>query len=101
MAIQSEVLEAPFDGHGSMVRWTERAGPLPARVFIHRLGGNGEAILGAVADDPVLGGHRSLLIDLPGHGASDRPTDFSYSLDDHAAAGAVASSAAARDSVAL
>jgi pimeloyl-ACP methyl ester carboxylesterase len=57
-------------------------------VFLHGLGGNGEAILGAVADEPALGGHRSLLIDLPGHGASDRPADFSYSLDDHAAASA-------------
>jgi pimeloyl-ACP methyl ester carboxylesterase len=94
MAIRDEAQEAPFDRSGSMVRWTERAGPLPARVFIHGLGGNGEAILGAVADDPALGRHRSLLIDLPGHGASDRPADFSYSLDDHAAAVAIVCAAA-------
>jgi pimeloyl-ACP methyl ester carboxylesterase len=86
VAVQADVRETPFDRHGSMVRWTERAGPLPARVFIHGLGANGEAILGAVADEQALGGHRSLLIDLPGHGASDRPADFSYSLEDHAAA---------------
>jgi len=86
MATRGGVRETTFDRHGSMVRWTDRAGPLPARVFIHGLGGNGEAILGSVADDPALGGHRSLLIDLPGHGASDRPADFSYSLEDHAAA---------------
>ena len=86
MATPDEVHETPFDRHGSMVRWTERAGPVPARLFIHGLGGNGEAILGAVADEPALGRHRSLLIDLPGHGASDRPADFSYSLDDHAMA---------------
>ena len=101
MAIRHEVLEAPFDAHGSMVRWTEHAGPLPARVFIHGLGGNGEAILGAVADDPALGGHRSLLIDLPGHGASDRPPDFSYSLEDHAAAVAVVCAAAGAHGVDL
>jgi len=86
MATRENVRETPFDRHGSMVRWTERAGSLPARVFIHGLGGNSEAILGAVADEPALGEHRSLLIDLPGHGASDRPSDFSYSLEDHAAA---------------
>jgi pimeloyl-ACP methyl ester carboxylesterase len=84
-----------------MVRWTERAGPLPARVFIHGLGGNGEAILGAVADDPALGGHRSLLVDLPGHGASDRPADFSYSLEDHAAAIAAVCAAAGIQGVEL
>src|SRR5262245_21911628 len=90
MAIRDDFRETPFNRNGSMGRWTERAGPVPARVFIHGLGGNGEAILGAVANDPALGGHRSLLIDLPGHGASDRPADFSYSLDDHAAAVAAA-----------
>jgi pimeloyl-ACP methyl ester carboxylesterase len=87
-------LETTFDSHGSMVRWTERPGPLPARVFIHGLGGNGEAILGALADDPALGGHRAILIDLAGHGASDRPDDFSYSLEDHAAAVAAVCAAA-------
>src|SRR5262245_29010036 len=94
MAIRDDLRETPFDRNGSMVRWTERAGPLPARVFIHGLGGNGEAILGAVADDPALGRHHSLLIDLPGHGASDRPADFSYSLDGHAAAVAAVCAAA-------
>jgi len=78
--------ETPFDARGSMVRWTERSGSPPARVLIHGLGGNGEAILGALADGPALGGHRALLVDLPGHGASDRPDDFSYSLEAHAAA---------------
>ena len=32
-----------FDGHGSQVRWSEIAGESPARVFIHGLGGTGEA----------------------------------------------------------
>jgi pimeloyl-ACP methyl ester carboxylesterase len=90
--------ETSFDAHGSQVRWTERSGPVPARVFIHGLGGNGEAILGGVADDPALGGHRSILIDLPGHGASDRPSDFSYSLEAHAGAvAAVCAAAGVRD----
>lgn len=78
--------ETAFDRHGSKVRWTERPGPTPARVYVHGLGGNGAAIFGAVADAPALAGHRSVLIDLPGHGASDRPDDFSYSLEAHAEA---------------
>ncbi|MEO5703767.1 MAG: alpha/beta hydrolase [Candidatus Limnocylindrales bacterium] len=80
------MLETSFDGHGSLIRWVDIRGDLPARVFIHGLGGNGEAILGAVARHPSISGHRSILVDLPGHGATDRPSDFSYSLDAHAAA---------------
>lgn len=33
---------------------------------------------------PALAGHRSLLIDLLGHGISDRPTAFDYTLEAHA-----------------
>lgn len=96
-----ELHEAVFDADGSQVRWTERPGNLPARVFVHGLGGNGEAIFGRVADDPALGGHRSLLIDLPGHGASDRPASFSYSLEAHAAAAVAACAAAGLDAIDL
>jgi pimeloyl-ACP methyl ester carboxylesterase len=94
VAARHGIRETPFDHHGSMVRWTERAGPLPARVYVHGLGGNGEAILGATADAPALGQHRSILVDLPGHGISDRPDDFSYSLEAHAAAVAAVCAAA-------
>jgi pimeloyl-ACP methyl ester carboxylesterase len=96
-----EVHGTAFDAHGSQIRWTERAGGPPARVFVHGLGGNGEAILGAVADDPALEGHRSILVDLPGHGASDRPDDFSYSLEAHAAAVAAVCAATAVDGIDL
>jgi pimeloyl-ACP methyl ester carboxylesterase len=50
------------------------------------LGGLGSAAFGHIAGHPALGGHRSLVIDLPGHGLSDRPRDWGYSLDDHASA---------------
>jgi pimeloyl-ACP methyl ester carboxylesterase len=76
--------ELVFDGAGSIVRWSDLPGRLPARMFVHGLGGIGSAIFGGVAGNPALGGHRSLVIDLPGHGLSDRPVDFGYSLDDHA-----------------
>ena len=82
-----------FDAHGSQIRWTEVPGRLPALVYIHGLGGNGEAIFGEVARDPAIAGQRSLLLDLPGHGSSDRPTDYSYSLE--ALADAVAAACAA------
>jgi len=77
--------ELVFDDGGSTVRWTDVSGRLPARVFIHGLGGTGAAVYGDFASDPALGGHRSLVVDLPGHGLSDRPTDFDYTLDEHAA----------------
>lgn len=77
--------ERAFDAQGSMVRWTDVPGSVPARVFVHGLGGTGAATFGEVATDPRLGGHRSILIDLPGHGHSDRPDGWAYSLDDHAA----------------
>jgi pimeloyl-ACP methyl ester carboxylesterase len=76
----------PFDDHGSLIRWTEVPGRLPARVFVHGLGSNGLAIYGEVITDPAISGHRTIVLDLPGHGASDRPADFPYTLDAHAAA---------------
>lgn len=81
---------APFDAHGSQIRWTEIPGGLPARVFIHGLGSNGMAVFGRYLGRPELGARRSILVDLPGHGASDRPEDFSYDLAAHADAVAVA-----------
>jgi pimeloyl-ACP methyl ester carboxylesterase len=90
-----------FDAHGSQIRWTERPGRLPAQVFVHGLGGNGMAVFGGVVGQPVLGGHRSIVLDLPGHGASDRPDDFSYSLEAHAAAVAAVCAAAGIDDIDL
>ena len=93
--------ETSFDAHGSQIRWTELPGPLPARVFVHGLGNTGERNLGAAARDPALGTHRSLIVDLPGHGSSDRPPDFPYSLEAHADAVAAACVAAGVDRVDL
>jgi pimeloyl-ACP methyl ester carboxylesterase len=95
------VPETAFDRHGSQIRWTELPGPLPPRVFVHGLGSNGEWNLGKVARDPALGAHRSLIVDLPGHGSSDRPADFPYSLEAHADAVAAACTAAGVEGVDL
>ena len=78
--------QAAFDNRGSWIRWSDLPGRLPARVFVHGLGGIGAAAFGHIAGHPALGGHRSLVIDLPGHGLSDRPPDWDYSLENHASA---------------
>ena len=92
---------ASFDEHGSQIRWTEFPGSLPARVFIHGLGSNGMALYARYMGRPELGGRRSIILDLPGHGASDRPMDCRYDLDAHAGAVAAACAAAGVDAIDL
>ncbi|MEU7581568.1 alpha/beta hydrolase [Streptomyces sp. NPDC041068] len=82
--------EARFDAQGSRVRWTEAAGAEPARVYVHGLGAASTVYHAHVAARPELAGRRSLFVDLPGHGISDRPADFGYTLEDHADALAAA-----------
>lgn len=53
-------------------------------VFIHGLGCASSCDYPAVACDRELAGRRALLIDLLGSGYSERPPDFSYSIDAHA-----------------
>jgi pimeloyl-ACP methyl ester carboxylesterase len=54
-------------------------------LFIHGLGCAGSFDYPQVAAQPQLAGHRRILIDLLGAGFSDRPEDFGYTADDHAA----------------
>jgi pimeloyl-ACP methyl ester carboxylesterase len=88
--------QAEFDGKGSCVRWTETEAPEegPARVYVHGLGSVSSVYHAHIAARPELALRRSLFVDLPGHGISDRPQDFGYTLEDHAAALAVALDAA-------
>ncbi|MGW0557965.1 alpha/beta fold hydrolase [Streptomyces sp. NPDC002926] len=86
--------QARFDARGSLIRWTEAAGEGPPRVFVHGLGAVSSAYHAHIAAHPALAGRRSLFVDLPGHGLSDRPADFGYTLEDHAAALAAALEAA-------
>ncbi|MEU9518869.1 alpha/beta hydrolase [Streptomyces sp. NPDC048224] len=76
--------EVRFDGRGSVVRWTETPGEEPARVYVHGLGSVSSVYHAHIAARAELAGRRSLFVDLPGHGISDRPGDFSYTLTDHA-----------------
>jgi pimeloyl-ACP methyl ester carboxylesterase len=82
--------QAKFDGGGSSIRWTETAGAEPARVFVHGLGAASAVYHAHIAARPELAGRRTLFVDLPGHGISDRPADFGYTLEDHADALAAA-----------
>ncbi|MFD5847595.1 alpha/beta fold hydrolase [Streptomyces chartreusis] len=90
--------QADFDGKGSCIRWTESPGEEPARVYVHGLGSVSSVYHAHIAARPELAGRRSLFVDLPGHGISDRPADFGYTLEDHAGALAAAlDSAGVRD----
>ncbi|MEU6477027.1 alpha/beta hydrolase [Streptomyces sp. NPDC047017] len=86
--------EAEFDGAGSRIRWTETPGAEPARVYLHGLGAVSSVYHAHIAARPELAGRRSLFVDLPGHGISDRPAHFGYTLEDHADALAAALDAA-------
>ncbi|QRX90045.1 alpha/beta fold hydrolase [Streptomyces noursei] len=79
---------------GDRIRWVELPGQEPARVYLHGLGATSPAYFAEIASHPLLTGHRSLLVDLLGHGISDRPTDFDYTLEAHADALANALTAA-------
>ncbi|ANH90387.1 alpha/beta hydrolase [Streptomyces sp. SAT1] len=76
--------QAEFDGAGSMIRWTETPGAEPARVYVHGLGSISSVYHAHIAARPEVVGRRSLFVDLPGHGISDRPADFGYTLEEHA-----------------
>jgi pimeloyl-ACP methyl ester carboxylesterase len=66
---------------------TVRNGPAQHRTiaWIHGLGAASTLTFAKAARHPALAGVTSLLIDLPGHGLSDRPADWTYTVEDHAA----------------
>ncbi|WP_405875329.1 MULTISPECIES: alpha/beta fold hydrolase [unclassified Streptomyces] len=86
--------QAEFDGKGNCIRWTEAPGEEPARVYVHGLGSVSAVYHAHIAARAELAGRRSLFVDLPGHGISDRPDRFGYTLEEHADALAAALDAA-------
>lgn len=86
--------QTEFTEDGAHIRWTESAGEDPARVYLHGLGAASTVYFAHIAGHPALCRRRSLLVDLPGFGISDRPADFGYRLEDHADAVAAALDAA-------
>ncbi|MFF7995353.1 alpha/beta fold hydrolase [Kitasatospora xanthocidica] len=90
---------APVTPNGDLIRWIELPGAEPARLYLHGLGATSPVYFAAAATHPLLAGHRSLLMDLLGFGISDRPTDFGYTVEEHADAVATAVRAAGLDRV--
>lgn len=82
---------APFRPDGASIRFIDVPGttafdsdvPAP-RLYLHGLGATAAHYYSEAVAHPLLAGHRSLLMDLPGHGASDAPSDFGYTLEEHA-----------------
>src|SRR6185437_11222412 len=68
----------------AFIRYLEIPGDDPPLVWVHgwQCSSTGELLPAAV--QPPLKDRRSLLVDLLGHGYSDKPVDFSYTLADHA-----------------
>jgi pimeloyl-ACP methyl ester carboxylesterase len=88
------VHSAAVTPEGDEIRWVELPGAEPARVYLHGLGGTSPAAFTGAAAHPLLAGRRSLLVDLLGHGLSDRPAGFDYRLESHADAVAAGLAAA-------
>jgi pimeloyl-ACP methyl ester carboxylesterase len=65
------------------VRWVTTPGTGDPVVYLHGLGCSGPA---SWVDVALRLGRPAVIVDLPGHGRSDRPHDFDYGLDSHAAA---------------
>lgn len=63
----------------------DRPGIEPANVYIHGLAASSEAFDEVIANDP-LSRYRTVRPDLLGFGASDKPTDFGYTIENHSAA---------------
>ena len=70
--------------HSAYLRYHDLAGSDPALVFLHGLGSASSSCFPRVAAHPRLRDHRSVLIDLLGHGYSDRPEEFDYAMEGHA-----------------
>lgn len=69
---------------GTKMRWVELPGAEPARVYLHGYGASAAPYYAEAVAHPALAGRRSLLMDLLGHGISDRPADAAYTMEEHA-----------------
>ncbi len=76
--------EFTLSGRAERVRFLDLPGEAPAVVFVHGLGCASSHDYPEVAAHASLASRRRLLVDLPGHGFSDRPDDFAYTVDAHA-----------------
>lgn len=70
---------------GYVMRYHDFPGDDMPILFIHGLGCAGSFDYPGVASQAPLKNHRRILVDLLGAGYSDKPTDFAYTVEDHAA----------------
>jgi pimeloyl-ACP methyl ester carboxylesterase len=68
----------------AFLRYQHCPGEEPALVYLAGAGGAATAIYPRMAAEPGLAARRSIIVDWLGCGYSDRPDQFSYSLEDHA-----------------
>lgn len=68
----------------AFIRYFDFPGDEPTLVFLAGLGLASTAVYPRIVVEPGLSGRRSILVDLYGCGYSDRPENYSYSLEDHA-----------------
>lgn len=66
------------------LRYFDFPGHAPPLVFLHGWLGSSTGWYAHVAARPPLAGVRRLLVDCLGHGYSDRPPGFGYTVEDHA-----------------
>lgn len=69
---------------GAYLRYLDLPGDEAPILFIHGLGCAGSFDYPEVAAQKSLTAHRRILIDFFGSGYSDKPSDFSYFVTDHA-----------------
>jgi pimeloyl-ACP methyl ester carboxylesterase len=71
-------------GDQAFIRYLEIPGDDPPLLWLHgwQCSATGELLPAAV--QPALRGRRSLVVDFLGHGYSDKPPDFQYSVQEHA-----------------
>lgn len=73
---------ARIDPPGAYLRYIDFPGPEVPIVYMHGLGCTSTTDYAVVATRPALSRHRHLLIDFFGHGYSDAPDDFGYTLEE-------------------
>jgi haloalkane dehalogenase len=63
------------------LRYHDLPGGEPTFLFLHGLGSASSSYFPRTAHDPRIRDHRCLLVDALGHGFSDRPAHFDYSME--------------------
>lgn len=70
----------------AFIRYFDFPGSEPVVVYLAGLGGASTAAYPRIVIEPGLSDRRSILVDWFGHGYSDRPDHFGYTLEEHASA---------------